>query len=310
MENEINNIKIKVLGIGGGGNNAVNRIILDKVQNIETYIINTETKILKRANTKNILQIGKETTKGLGAGSNPDIGEKSALENTEEIKQILQDTDLVFLTAGMGGGTGTGAISVIAQLAKEMGILTVAIVTKPFAFEGNQRKQKANIGIEKLKENVNALIVILNDNLIKISGDKTSVNEAFSLADNVLKQGIQSITDLITNIGEINLDFADLKTVLNYKGQAYMGIGTDNNGNIVEATKKAIANPLTETQIDEAKGIIFNVKGSNNLSLNDINSSIQLINDRVDKNANIFFGTVIDKTLKEDIVVTVIATGI
>ena len=210
----------------------------------------------------------------------------------------------------MGGGTGTGAISVIAQLAKEMGILTVAIVTKPFAFEGNQRKQKANIGIEKLKENVNALIVILNDNLIKISGDKTSVNEAFSLADNVLKQGIQSITDLITNIGEINLDFADLKTVLNYKGQAYMGIGTDNNGNIVEATKKAIANPLTETQIDEAKGIIFNVKGSNNLSLNDINSSIQLINDRVDKNANVFFGTVIDKTLKDNIVVTVIATGI
>ena len=310
MENEINKIKIKIIGIGGGGNNAVNRIVTDNVKNIETYVINTETKILKRANTKNILQIGKETTKGLGAGANPEIGEKAALENKEEIKQILKDTDLVFLTAGMGGGTGTGAISVIAELAKEMGILTVAIVTKPFAFEGNQRKQKANIGIEKLKENVNALIVILNDNLIKISRDKTSVNEAFSLADNVLKQGIQSITDLITNIGEINLDFADLKTVLNYKGQAYMGIGTDNNGNIVEATKKAIANPLTETQIDEAKGIIFNVKGSNNLSLNDINSSIQIINDRVDKNANVFFGTVLDKTLKDNIVVTVIATGI
>ncbi len=310
MENEINNIKIKVLGIGGGGNNAVNRIVADKVQNIETYIINTETKILQRSSIKNTLQIGKETTKGLGAGANPEIGEKSALENKEEIKQILKDTDLVFLTAGMGGGTGTGAISVIAKLAKEMGILTVAIVTKPFAFEGNQRKQKADIGIEKLKENVNALIVILNDNLIKISEDKTSVNEAFSLADNVLKQGIQSITDLITNIGEINLDFADLKTILNYKGQAYMGIGKDSNGNIVEATKKAIANPLTETQIDEAKGIIFNLKGSNNLSLNDINSSIQLINDRVDKNANVFFGTVIDKTLKDDIVVTVIATGI
>ena len=310
MENEINKIKIKVIGIGGGGNNAVNRILTDNVKNIETYIINTETKILKRANTKNTLQIGIETTKGLGAGSNPDIGEKSALENKEEIKQILKDTDLVFLTAGMGGGTGTGAISVIAKLAKEMGILTVAIVTKPFAFEGNQRKQKADIGIEKLKENVNALIVILNDNLIKISEDKTSVNEAFSLADNVLKQGIQSITDLITNIGEINLDFADLKTILSYKGQAYMGIGTDNKGNIIEATKKAVANPLTETQIDNAKGIIFNVKGSNNLSLNDINSSIQLINDRVDKNANVFFGTVIDKTLKDNIVVTVIATGI
>ena len=307
MENEINKIKIKVIGIGGGGNNAVNRIILDKVQNIEIYIVNTEVKILQRSNTRNILQIGKETTKGLGAGANPEIGEKSALENKEEIKQILKDTDLVFLTAGMGGGTGTGAISVIAQLAKEMGILTVGIVTKPFSFEGNQRKQKANIGIEKLKENVNALIVILNDNLIKISEDKTSVNEAFSLADNVLKQGIQSITDLITNIGEINLDFADLKTILNYKGQAYMGIGTDNNGNIVEATKKAIS---TETQIDNAKGIIFNVKGSSNLSLNDINSSIQLINDRVDKNANVFFGTVIDKTLKNNIVVTVIATGI
>ena len=310
MENEINKIKIKVIGIGGGGNNAVNRIVTDNVKDIETYIINTETKILKRANTKNILQIGKETTKGLGAGANPEIGEKSALENKEEIKQILKDTDLIFLTAGMGGGTGTGAISVIAKLAKEMGILTVALLTKPFAFEGNQRKQKADIGIEKLKENVNALIVILNDNLIKISEDKTSINEAFSLADNVLKQGIQSITDLITNIGEINLNFADLKTILNYKGQAYMGIGKDSNGNIVETTKKAIANPLTETQIDEAKGIIFNLKGSNNLSLNDINSSIQLINDRVDKNANVFFGTVIDKTLKDDIVVTVIATGI
>lgn len=310
MENELNKIKIKVIGIGGGGNNAVNRIVTDKVQNIETYIINTEIKILQRSSIKNTLQIGKETTKGLGAGANPEIGEKSALENKEEIKQILKDTDLVFLTAGMGGGTGTGAISVIAQLAKEMGILTVAIVTKPFAFEGNQRKQKADIGIEKLKENVNALIVILNDNLIKISEDKTSVNEAFSLADNVLKQGIQSITDLITNIGEINLDFADLKTILNYKGQAYMGIGTNSNGNIIEATKKAIANPLTETQIDNAKGIIFNVKGSSNLSLNDINSSIQLINDRVDKNANVFFGTVIDKNLKNDIIVTVIATGI
>lgn len=310
MENKTNNIKIKVLGIGGGGNNAVNSIIADKVQNIEPYIINTESKILKEYNTKNVLQIGKETTKGLGAGSKPEIGEKSALENKEEIKQILKGADLVFLTAGMGGGTGTGAISVIAEIAKEMGILTIAIVTKPFSFEGNQRMQKANIGIEKLKENVNALIVILNDKLVKISKDTTSVNEAFLLADNILKQGIQSITDLITNIGEINLDFADLKTILNYRGEAYMGIGTDSTGNIIEATKKAIDNPLTEEQIDHAKGIIFNVKGGSNLSLNDINSSIQLINDRVDENANLFFGTVIDKNMTDEVIVTVIATGI
>lgn len=218
---------------------------------------------------------------------------------------------MLFLTAGMGGGTGTGAIPVIAKIAKEMGILTVAIVTKPFTFEGNKRTIRAEIGIEKLKSNVDALIVILNDNLLKVVEDKVSINEAFSLADNILRQGIQSITDLITTVGEINIDFADIKTVFNYEGKAYMGIGKAKGENrLVEAVKKAIDNPLTEDKIDNAKGIIFNVTGGENLGLNEINNAIKLINDRISIDANIMFGTVINKDLKDEVIATVIATGI
>ena len=216
--------KIKVIGVGGGGNNAVMRMIADEVPNIETYLFNTETNCLKTANVKNVLQIGKETTKGLGAGANEVIGEKAALESKEEIKKILQNTDMLFLTAGMGGGTGTGAAPVVAEIAKSMNILTVGIVTKPFTFEGKKRSLRADSGIAKLKENVNALIVVLNDNLLKVVGDKTSIQDAFELADNTLKQGIQSITDLITTVGDINIDFADVQTIFSYKGKAYMGI--------------------------------------------------------------------------------------
>ena len=303
--------KIKILGIGGGGNNAVIRIINKNVQNVETYLLNTETNILKRANTKNVLQIGKETTKGLGAGTNEYVGEKSALESKEEIKQILKGTDLLFLTAGMGGGTGTGAIPVVADIAKSMNILTIGIVTKPFTFEGKKRATRADIGISKLKENVNALIVVLNDNLLKVVGDKTSINEAFELADDILKQGIQSITDLITTVGEINIDFADIQTIFEYKGKAYMGIGTARENETLEnAVRQAIENPLTENKIDNAKGVIFNVRGGRNLGLNDINTAIKVINDRVHPEANIMFGKVIDEELENEIIITVIATGI
>lgn len=308
QKNIQNKINIKVIGVGGGGNNAVMRIINDNVQNIETYLLNTETSILKRANIKNVLQIGKETTKGLGAGANEIIGEKSALESKEEIKKILQGTDMLFLTAGMGGGTGTGAIPVIAEIAKKMDILTVGIVTSPFTFEGRKRTIRADIGIAKLKENVNALIVVLNDTLLKVVGDKTSIKEAFELADNVLKQGIQGITDLITTVGEINIDFADIQAIFSYKGKAYMGIGEDKT--VENATKKAIDNHLTDNTIDNAKGVIFNVRGGSNIGLNDINQAIKIINDRVDQEADIMFGTVIDEELEDKIIVTVIATGI
>lgn len=307
METE-NNLRIKVIGVGGGGNNAVTNIIKDKVKNVETFLINTETKILQRAETKNVLQIGKETTNGLGAGANDLVGEKAALESENEIRELLENTDMLFLTAGMGGGTGTGALPVVARIAKEMEILTVAIVTKPFTFEGRGRISRAERGIEKLKDNVNALIVICNDKL----DPKATMQESFKVADNVLKQGIQSVTDIITSVGEINLDFADIKTVLDYKGKGYMGIGKGQGENaVVEATKKAIDNPLTEYQIDNAKGIIFNVTGGEKaLKLNEVNTAIGLVNSRVDANADVIFGTVVDDNMEDEVVVTVIATGV
>lgn len=307
METE-NNLRIKVIGVGGGGNNAVTNIIKDKVKNVETFLINTETKILQRAETKNVLQIGKEITNGLGAGANDLVGEKAALESENEIRELLENTDMLFLTAGMGGGTGTGALPVVARIAKEMEILTVAIVTKPFTFEGRGRISRAERGIEKLKDNVNALIVICNDKL----DPKATMQESFKVADNVLKQGIQSVTDIITSVGEINLDFADIKTVLDYKGKGYMGIGKGQGENaVVEATKKAIDNPLTEYQIDNAKGIIFNVTGGEKaLKLNEVNTAIGLVNNRVDANADIIFGTVVDDNMEDEVVVTVIATGV
>ena len=310
-DNIDNDVKIKVIGVGGGGNNAALHIINEKVKNIETYLVNTEMGVLKRTNYRNILQIGKETTKGLGAGANEAVGEKAARESKEEIENILQNTDMLFITAGMGGGTGTGAAPVVAEIAKEMEILTVGVVTKPFMFEGKLREMRAEAGIKKLKENVNALIVILNDNLLKVANKNTPLREAFLLADDVVKQGIQSITDLITTVGEINLDFADIKTIFGYKGKAYMGIGRAvGEARVEEAIKQEIENPLTENKIDNAKGVIFNVTGGEDLSLTEIDSAIKVINDKVDDEANIIFGTVIDKNLDDEVVVTVIATGV
>lgn len=306
-----NIVKIKVIGVGGGGNNAAIRIINDGVQNIDTYLLNTETGTLKRANTRNVLQIGKQTTNGLGAGANEFVGERAAIESRDEIRKILENTDMLFLTAGMGGGTGTGAIPVIAEIAKEMNILTVGIVTKPFTFEGRKRSIRAEAGTKKLKENVNALIVVSNDKLLKVIGNKTTIQEAFGIADSILEQGIQSITDLITTVGEINIDFADIKTIFSYTGKAYMGIGIAKEGETLEdAVKVAINNPLTENKINNAKGVIFNVRGGENLSLTEINTAVQVINDKVSEDANIIFGTVIDESLQNEMEVTVVATGV
>lgn len=304
-------LKIKVIGVGGAGNNAITRMIEDNVKGVSFYMINTETGTLKRSRTSNTLQIGIQTTRGLGAGANEIVGERAAIENKEEIKEILRGSDLVFIAAGMGGGTGTGAAPIVAEIAKEMGILTIGIVTKPFAFEGKARKLRAEKGVERLKNNVDDLIVVLNDNLLKVTDSKITLNNAFSLADNILEQGITSITDLLTSIGEVNIDFADIKTTMSYRGKAYMGIGRAfGEKKVEEAVRQAIENPLTENKIDGAKGVIFNVKGNNTLSLMEINSAVSLINEKVSEDANIIFGTVIDENMEDEVSVTVIATGV
>lgn len=306
-----NTPRIKVIGVGGAGNNAVNRMIQDNVKGVTYYMINTETGTLKRSLTKNILQIGIETTKGLGAGANENVGEKAARENKEQIKDILRGADMAFIVAGMGGGTGTGAAPVVAEIAKEMGILTIGVVTKPFMFEGKARKLRADYGTQKLRENVDDLIVILNDKLLKNTDTKITLNSAFSLADEVLEQGITGITDLLTTIGEVNIDFADIATTVKYRGKAYMGVGmAEGERKVEEAVLQAISNPLTEAKINGAKGVIFNVKGNESLSLLEINSAIGIINDKISEDANVIFGTVIDKNMSDKVGVTIIATGV
>ena len=306
-------IKIKVLGIGGGGNNAVNQMIKTDVDGAEYILINTEKGILDRANTNGsaTLKIGKEVAQGLGAGANPEVGEKAARESIQEIDKILEDTDLLFVTAGMGGGTGTGAIPIIAEEARKKGILTIGVVTKPFMFEGKLRSVRANMGIEKLKPNVNALIVISNDKLLENTTNNVSILNAFKMTDDILRQGIQSITDLINSVGTINVDFADVKTILSYEGFAYMGIGeAEGENRIIDATNAALANPLTERSIDGAQGVIFNIKGSEDIGLDEINRSAGLIAEKVSPDANVIFGTDIDESLGDKVIVTVVATGV
>ena len=305
-------IKIKVLGIGGGGNNAVNQMINSKIEGAEYVLINTEKNVLERANANGCktLQIGKEVTRGLGAGADPEVGERAAKESIEEIDKILEDTDLLFVTAGMGGGTGTGAIPVIAEQAKKRGILTIGIVTTPFMFEGKLRTVRANMGIERLKPNVNSLIVISNDKLLANTAKDVSILDAFKMTDDILRQGIQAVTDLINTVGTINIDFADVKTILSYEGFAYMGIGeADGDNKIVDATNDALDNPLTLNEIDDAKGVIFNIKGSEDIGLDEINRSAEIIAERVNPDANVIFGTVIDESLGDKVVVTIVATG-
>lgn len=306
-------IKIKVIGVGGGGNNAVGQMLTSPIEGIEYYIVNTEKGIIDRSKNLgiNAIQIGPTVTSGLGAGANPEIGESAAKESLSEIDKILDGADLVFLTAGMGGGTGTGAIPIIAEEAKSRGIITVAIVTVPFLFEGRLRRTKAENGIEKLKPYVNSLIVISNDRLLKNSNQNISIIDAFKLTDDVLKQAVESISDLINSVGDINIDFADIQTILGYEGYAYMGIGSSSSEcKIEDATLDALSNPLTEAKLTNAKGVIFNICGSEDIGLEDINRSAEIISSKVDSDANIIFGTVIDPSLGDKVIVTVIATGV
>jgi len=317
MEYEDNNITmmdgtatIKVIGVGGAGNNAVNRMIDSGIKGVDFIAVNTDRQALQtsKANTK--IQIGEKVTRGLGAGANPDIGAQSADENKSEIAEVLRGADMVFVTAGMGGGTGTGAAPIVAATAKEMGILTIGVVTKPFTFEGKKRLSQADRGIESLKSKVDTLVVIPNDKLLQVIDRKTSIVEAFKMADDVLRQGVQGISDLIAVPGLVNLDFADVKTIMLNTGMAHMGIGrASGESRAEEAAKQAVQSPMLETSIEGARGVIINITGGNNLGLHEVNTAAELVQRSVDPEASIIFGAVIDETLEEDIVITVIATG-
>ena len=301
---------IKVIGVGGAGNNAVNRMVDSGIEGVEFVSVNTDRQalLLSKAGTK--IQIGEKITRGLGAGANPDIGAQAAEESKAEISEAIKGADMVFVTAGMGGGTGTGAAPIVANIAKEMGILTIAVVTKPFTFEGKKRLTQAERVIESLKGKVDTLVVIPNDKLLQIIDRKTSIVEAFKMADDVLRQGVQGISDLIKVPGLVNLDFADVKTIMLNTGMAHMGIGRASGENRAEdAAKQAIQSPLLETTIEGARGVIINVTGGENLGLHEVNTAAELVQRSVDPEANIIFGAVIDKSLDEDIVITVIATG-
>lgn len=302
--------QIKVIGVGGGGNSAVNRMISAGLRGIEFIAVNTDKQalFLSKANSK--IQIGDKLTKGLGAGANPEIGERAANENKDEIAAAVKGADMVFVTAGMGGGTGTGAAPVVAKIAKEMGILTVGVVTKPFMFEGRKRMQYAEQGIENLKGVVDTLVTIPNDRLLQVAEKKTSIIDAFRMADDVLRQGVQGISDLIAVPGLINLDFADVKTIMYDTGLAHMGIGrASGEGRAEEAAKQAIQSPLLETSIEGARGVLLNITGGADLGLFEVNMAAELIQKSADPDANIILGAVIDETLKDEMVVTVIATG-
>ncbi|MCI8397113.1 MAG: cell division protein FtsZ [Clostridia bacterium] len=311
MEKEVNdNAVIKVIGVGGAGNNAVNRMIQSGIKGVEFISVNTDRQALKNSNASTKIQIGEKITRGLGAGANPDIGAQSAEENKTEITESLRGADMVFVTAGMGGGTGTGAAPVVANAAKEMGILTIGVVTKPFTFEGKKRLSQAERGIESLKAKVDALVVIPNDKLLQIIDRKTSMINAFIMADEVLMQGVQGISDLIANPGLVNLDFADVKTIMLNTGMAHMGIGRATGENRAEdAAKQAIQSPLLETSIEGARGVIINITGADDVGLQEINTAAELVQRSVDPEANIIFGTAIDESLGDEIVITVIATG-
>ncbi|VEF48486.1 cell division protein FtsZ [Bacillus freudenreichii] len=301
---------IKVIGVGGGGNNAVNRMIEHEVQGVEFIAVNTDAQALNLSKAEIKMQIGAKLTRGLGAGANPEVGKKAAEESKEQIEEALKGADMVFVTAGMGGGTGTGAAPVIAQIAKDLGALTVGIVTRPFTFEGRKRATQASGGIDAMKEAVDTLIVIPNDRLLEIVDKSTPMLEAFREADNVLRQGVQGISELIAVPGLINLDFADVKTIMTNKGSALMGIGVaTGESRAVEAAKKAISSPLLETSIDGAQGVLMNISGGANLSLFEVQEAADVVATASDQEVNMIFGSVINDNLKEEIVVTVIATG-
>lgn len=302
---------IKVVGIGGGGTNAVNRMIEANLKGIEFVAINTDAQALLMSDADCKLHIGANLTKGLGAGSDPELGYQAAEENRQEIKEALQGADMVFITAGKGGGTGTGAAPVVAEIAKEeLGALTVGVVTRPFGFEGRKRSVQADEGIVKLQEKVDTLIIIPNDRLLQVVERKTSILDAFRLADDVLRQGVQGITDLITVPGLINLDFADVRTIMASAGSSLMGIGVAGGDNRApEAAKAAISSPLLEASIEGAKGVLLNISGGSDLGLFEVNEAAEVIANAAHPDANIIFGAVIDDSLGDEVKVTVIATG-
>lgn len=301
---------IKVIGVGGGGNNAVNRMISAGVKGVEFIAVNCDAQALLLSKAPTRIQIGEKLTKGLGAGANPEIGEKAAEESRDQILDALKGADMVFVTAGMGGGTGTGAAPIVAECAREVGALTVGVVTKPFSFEGKRRMNQAESGIINIKEKVDTLITIPNDRLLQVIDRRTSMLEAFRIADDVLRQGVQGISDLIAVPGVINADFADVKTIMSDAGSALMGIGTAKGDNgAVSAAEAAIKSPLLEASIEGARGVLFNITGGKDLSLFDVTEASNIITEAVDPEANIIFGAVIDESLQDEIRVTVIATG-
>lgn len=301
---------IKVVGVGGGGNNAVNRMIEDGVEGVEFIAVNTDSQAINQSRAAIRMQIGASLTRGLGAGANPEIGTKAVEESKHQIEEVLKGADMVFVTAGMGGGTGTGAAPAIARIARKLGALTIGVVTRPFKFEGHKRAKNAESGIAAMREAVDTLIIIPNDRLLEIVDKKTPMIEAFREADNVLRQGVQGISDLIAVPGLINLDFADVKTVMSHKGTALMGIGIANGSNrAAEAAEKALNSPLLETSINGAHGVIMNITGGNNLSLFEVQEAAEIVAAASNEELNMIFGSVINENLTDEIIVTVIATG-
>jgi cell division protein FtsZ len=301
---------IKVIGIGGGGCNAVDRMIDSQVQGIEFITVNTDNQALLRTKANNRLQIGEKITRGLGAGANPEIGEKAATESKDEIGQLIRGTDMLFITAGMGGGTGTGGAPVIAQIARELGILTVGVVTRPFRFEGSRRMQNAERGIREMEKYVDSLIVVPNDKLLEIASEDTSLDEAFNLADQVLKHGVSGISDLVAVPGLINLDLADVRRIMTQAGVCHMGIGrASGEGRAAAAIRQAINSPLLDTTIDGARGVILNFTGGRDMKIREVDEAASVVRDAVSPEADIIFGAVIDPEMSDEIVITVIASG-
>jgi len=302
--------KIKVIGVGGGGGNAVNRMIASEITGVEFWSLNTDAQALLQSSSPKRFQIGQKITKGLGAGGNPAIGQKAAEESRAEIAHALEGADLVFITAGMGGGTGTGAAPVIAEIAKEAGALTVGIVTRPFSFEGRRRLQQAEEGIEALQSRVDTLIIIPNNKLLSVTAEQTPIQEAFRVADDILRQGVQGISDMITIPGLVNVDFADIRAVMADAGSALLGIGIGSGKSRArEAAMTAISSPLLESSIEGANGVVFNITGGSDLTLHEVNAAAEIIYEVVDPNANIIFGAVIDEKMAGEVRITVIATG-
>lgn len=312
LENDMNrSAVIKVIGVGGAGGNAVNRMIEEGVGGVEFIVANTDTQALAASRSETKIQLGEKVSRGLGAGANPDIGKKAAEESEEAIAQELEGADMIFITAGMGGGTGTGAAPIIARVAEELGALTVGVITRPFTFEGPQRSRFAAEGIQNMREHVDTLVIISNDRLLEIVDKKTPILEAFREADNVLRQGVQGISDLITSPGYVNLDFADVKTVMENQGTALMGIGSGTGEDrTTEATKAAISSPLLDVSIEGAESVLLNIAGNADFSLFEAQDAADIVSSAAQSDVNLIFGTSINEDLEDEVIVTVIATGI